>query len=99
MYAKRIALKPKGRPNNGHCSLCCQLVPIRTPFQLVRQSFRFELKNFPAGNLISSTGLSIALQARPKPAKWLPELLRVRFKPELMSERVRAAETFNQRNR
>jgi hypothetical protein len=35
--------------------------------QLVMQSFRFELKNFPAGNLISPTGFSIALQARVKP--------------------------------
>ena len=62
----------------------------------MRQSCRFELKNFPGGNLISSTGFSIALQARVKPVKWLPELLRVCFKPKLISERVLTAETFNQ---
>ena len=58
--------------------------------------FPFELKNFPAGNLISSTGFSIALQARAKRAEWLPELFRVYLKPKLIQERVLVAETFNQ---
>jgi hypothetical protein len=36
---------------------------------------RFELKNFPAGNLNSWTGFSIALQARANLAKQLPEAI------------------------